>query len=214
MLTQNDRKEMITMVRNVVFDIGGVIAEWKPGPWFRAHFGEKLGPRVQAAAMGGSFWGDNVDRGVMSEAAFFQRQRELHPDLAAELTVTEKEWQEILRPQEDTAELIRRLKAAGYRVYYLSNFPERTFCYIYGIMPAFRMMDGGVVSWKVHKIKPEPEIYRLLLEQYGLEPEETVFADDFLVNVEAARALGIHGWQFDSAAGFEGYLKKELGMEF
>jgi len=202
------------MVRNVVFDIGGVIAEWTPGPWFREHFGEELGPRLQAVAMGGSFWSEHVDRGLMSEEAFFQHQREQYPDLAEALTAAEKIWRGILRPKEDTTELIRRLRAAGYPVYYLSNFPEQTFHYVSGIMPAFGMMDGGVASWEVHTIKPEPEIYRLLLERYGLRPEETVFADDTLVNVEAAEALGIRGWRFDGAAGFEEYLTKELGMKF
>lgn len=207
-------KELTTMVHNVVFDIGGVMAQWRPELWFRKRFGEELGARVLAAAVGNKEWGELVDRGVMSEADFFSRQRQRYPRLAAELTAAEKEWWEILRPIEDTVELIRRLKAAEYRVYYLSNYPEKSFQYLCGIMPVFGEMDGGVVSWEVHRIKPEPEIYRLLLERYGLREEETVFTDDTQANIDAAKALGISAWRFADAAGFEEYLKRQLGMTF
>ena len=202
------------MVHNIVFDIGGVMAEWQPELWFRRRFGEERGPRVLAAAMGNSFWGEQVDRGIVSEEEFFSRQRKEYPQLAAALSVTEKEWREILRPREDTAKLIRRLKAAGQRVYYLSNFPKKTFLELRDTMPVVGEMDGGVVSWEVHRIKPEPEIYRLLLERYGLRGSETVFADDTPSNVEAAKAAGLWAWRFDGAAGFEEYLKHQLGIEF
>lgn len=202
------------MIHNVVFDIGGVMAQWQPELWFRRRFGEELGPRALAAAMGNSLWREQVDRGELSEEDFFFRQRQRHPQLEAVLSATEKEWREILRPREDTAELIRRLKAAGYRVYYLSNFPKKTFLELFDAMSIFGEMDGGLVSWEVRRIKPEPEIYRLLLERYQLREQETVFTDDVLVNVEAAKAQGLWGWQFDGAAGFEEYLKRQLGMEF
>lgn len=202
------------MIHNVVFDIGGVMVQWRPELWFRRRFGEEQGPQVLAAAMGNRLWGEQVDRGVMTEEEFFARQRKEFPQLSEELTTTEKEWRDILRPWEDTAALIRRLKAAGYQIYYLSNFPKKTFLELSDAMPVFGEMDGGVVSWEVHRIKPEPEIYQILLERYCLRAEETVFTDDAPANVEAAKTLGFFAWQFDGAARFEGYLKHQLGMEF
>lgn len=203
------------MIHNVVFDIGGVLAQWNPGHWFRERFGEELGPQVFAAsAMGSPLWGDQVDRGAVTEADFLARRREEHPQLAAELTITENEWWDILRPIGETAALAHRLKAAGYRVYYLSNYPEKSFGYLRSIMPVFGEMDGGVASWEIHSIKPEPEIYRTLLERYGLRAEETVFADDSPANIQAAKDLGFYAWRFDGAAGFEGYLKDQLGLRF
>lgn len=199
---------------NVVFDIGGVMAEWDPGSWFRRKFGEELGLQVFSAAMGNGLWGDQVDRGTVTEAEFFARQREKYHYLSTELSVTENYWREILRPKEDTAALIHRLKAAGYRVYYLSNFPKKTFLELRDAMPVFAEMDGGVASWEIHKIKPEPEIYRMLLERYQLRGSETVFTDDAPANVEAAKALGLFAWRFEGAAGFEKYLKDQLGMRF
>lgn len=202
------------MIHNVVFDIGGVMAEWQPGLWFRRRFGEELGPRLLAVSMGHQEWGNQVDRGIVSEAEFFSRQRKKYPHFSEDLITVEKEWRKILRPIRDTVELARRLKAAGHRVYYLSNYPEKAFGYLCGIIPVFGEMDGGVVSWEVHKIKPEPEIYRLLLERYGLRAEETVFTDDTPANIEAAKKLGLSAWRFEGAAGFEEYLKSQLGMKF
>lgn len=201
------------MVHNIVFDIGGVMAEWQPELWFRRRFGEEKGPQVFSAAMGDPLWGEQVDRGLISEEDFLARRRKEYPQLTAELTVTEKEWREMLRPIDDTVKLVRRLKAAGYRVYYLSNYPERSFWYLRGIMPVFGEMDGGVVSWEVHRIKPEPEIYRLLLERYGLRGSETVFTDDSQANIDAAERLGLFAHRFKNAAGFEAYLKNQLGIE-
>ena len=58
--------------------------------------------------------------------------------------------------------------------------------------------DGGIFSCKVKLTKPDPAIYKLLLERYGLRAEECVFLDDTLRNVNAAEALGIHGIHFQN----------------
>ena len=57
-------------------------------------------------------------------------------------------------------------------------------------------MDGAVFSYQVRQLKPEPEIYRTLLDRYHLKPEETVFLDDTPENCEGARKLGITAIQF------------------
>ena len=61
-------------------------------------------------------------------------------------------------------------------------------------------MEGGILSYKEHLIKPEPEIYQLLLKRYGLKAEESVFLDDTLKNVEAAEEQGIHGIHYCRSA--------------
>lgn len=202
------------MVKNIVFDIAGVIAHWDPMPWFRERFGAKKGEEVFAAAMGSDYWAANIDLGYIPEEELFRHQRESYPHLRAELEEVERDWKEILTPIPETEDLIRRLKAAGYSVYFLSNFPERTFQHVWETTPAFRLVDGGVVSWKVHMMKPHADIYRHILEKYGLAAEETVFTDDTPVNVEGAKAVGLFAWHFTGAAGFENYLKEELGLRF
>ena len=59
-------------------------------------------------------------------------------------------------------------------------------------------MDGGLLSWNVKLIKPDPTFYQLLLDRYSLIPEESVFVDDLPANVEAGKKLGIHGIVFET----------------
>ena len=202
------------MIRSVVFDIGDVICRWDPRVWLRHRFGEELGPRMLEIVMGSTLWKEKVDRGTMPEEVFFRLRREEYPELAAEIAAVEEEWKEILPPKQDTEDLIRRLKAGGHSIYYLSNFPERTFRKVLAATPVFGLMDGGVVSYKVHQVKPNPDIYQTLLSRYGLKPEDTVFTDDTPVNVEAAQKLGLHAWHFTGAAGLELYLRNDLGLQF
>lgn len=202
------------MVKNIVFDAAGVLVEWDPKTWFPNHFGKELGPQVLAASMGSDYWVNNCDWGYVTEDELFRRQAEANPHLAKELLELDKIWHTILQPKKDTEDLVRRLKAAGYGVYYLSNFPERTFRWLVDNTPVFGLMDGGVVSYAVHQVKPNADIYETLLAKYGLKAEESVFADDTPVNVEGAKKVGLYAWHFTGAAGFEKYLKEELGLEF
>jgi putative hydrolase of the HAD superfamily len=58
------------------------------------------------------------------------------------------------------------------------------------------VFDEMIISAEVGLIKPDPRIYRLALEKLGAQPEESVFLDDVLVNVEAARTVGMNAIQF------------------
>ena len=64
-------------------------------------------------------------------------------------------------------------------------------------MDVFRHFEGEIISCEVGLIKPEREIYTLLLERYNLDPEQTIFIDDRKPNVEAAAEVGIVPFHFD-----------------
>ena len=61
------------------------------------------------------------------------------------------------------------------------------------ILPAWECFDGVVVSAFVHLMKPDPRIFSLLADTYGLACDECLFVDDVAVNVEGARRAGMHG---------------------
>ena len=61
------------------------------------------------------------------------------------------------------------------------------------------LLEGTVVSGIEKEVKPEPQIYRILLDRYALKPGQTVFIDDKEANVETARRLGMHGIVFTGA---------------
>ena len=88
-------------------------------------------------------------------------------------------------------ETIKKLKNLGYNLYILSNTSDEVFCkFIDDLSPLF---DGMVLSYKIHEIKPNKPIYEYLLNKYNLNPEECLFLDDRLDNMETANSFGIKG---------------------
>ena len=103
-------------------------------------------------------------------------------------------------------------KTAGYGCYVLSNAGTR-FWRQKDRIPSFPLMDGWVVSAFERIMKPDPAIYLVLCERYGLNPASCLFVDDNADNVAGARVAGMQAHQFTSAQELEGYLR-ELGLRF
>lgn len=102
-------------------------------------------------------------------------------------------------------ELITRLQAAGYGVYGLTNWSN----VVYQVIRKFdilRMMDGTVISSEEKLIKPDAAIYKVLFNRFNLNPEECVFVDDRIANVEGARRVGMPAIQFMNAVQLEAEL--------
>ena len=95
-----------------------------------------------------------------------------------------------------TVKLIKQLKEAGYRLIVLSNMSKEYIAYLRK-MNVYSAFDDEVISCEVGLIKPEKEIYSLLIERYNLDPAQTVFIDDRKENVLAAAELGITPFHFD-----------------
>ena len=105
------------------------------------------------------------------------------------------EWDRPIIPIEGAKELIQELKNNGYKIYLLSNasYLQKTY---WPKIPGSEYFDGEIVSAYEKLVKPQPEIYKLLLNKFNLNANETVFIDDSTQNVEAAILSGIHGIVF------------------
>jgi 2-haloacid dehalogenase len=114
---------------------------------------------------------------------------------------------------EGTADLVRRLKAAGYGVYGLTNWSMETYPMIRDSYEVFSLFDGIVVSGEERLLKPDKAIYNCLLERYGLQPEESIFLDDNADNVAGAEAVGMKALRFESALQAEQELKECYDIE-
>lgn len=179
-------------MKNVVFDLGRVVFAQDPAKStaeFKQFFSYvSLTPMPQ-------FWTD-YDMGVLS---FDQVSEELaayrgvEPEFAREMISIAIGKQETIRP---TEKLIDELKAAGYKLYVLSNM-SREFIDFLRKQRVYENFDGDVVSCEVGIVKPMPEIYDLLIERFDLDPAETIFIDDRKENVDAAAAKGIATFHFD-----------------
>ena len=183
------------MLKNIVFDLGGVVVAHN-----EESFAEKLGeffsfvfgPDMKCVP---SFWCD-YDLGVRTideTAASVAEYRKCSVEEAKANMLYAISLQEEVEP---TVRLIKELKERGYKLYVLSNMSKEYIEFLRKLS-VFEYFDYEVVSCEVHLGKPNPEIYKYLLEHCGLNPFETIFIDDRHDNVEVAAELGITPFHFD-----------------
>ena len=112
-------------------------------------------------------------------------------------------------PNEPLFELIRRLKEEGYVLGAISNVGSN----LNNFLPQnyVDLFDEITLSYHVHAIKPEPEIYEHHLNNIGFQADECVFVDDRKPNVVGAEAVGMHGLYFTDAESLKADLAK-LGI--
>lgn len=108
---------------------------------------------------------------------------------------------------------IKALKENGYQVLVLSNFSHKAVVDCAHALDFLPYTDGGILSYKDHFIKPQPEIYALLMERYQLVPEECVFMDDLEENIKGAANAGINTILFKSETQAKEELR-EMGVKF
>lgn len=202
---------------NIVFDFGAVLFTWQPAEllsgkhptWVQQHGDAKA---LAQAIFHHPDW-EAFDRGT-------SEQREVVAKTAQRLSLPHDDLHQLvdgiaprLKPMAGTVALLeglvqRRQAAGDVRLYFLSNMPvpySRTLEELHDFIEWF---DGGIFSGDSGHIKPEPGIYQLLQDRYELAPERTIFIDDLMANIHAARAQGWHGIHFQSPE----QLKKELAM--
>lgn len=179
-------------MKNIVFDLGRVVFAQDPAKCsdeFKRFFSYVIeSPMPQ-------FWIDydlgksSFDKMISDLAAY----RGVDEKYARRLVMLSIEKQEAIVPTES---LIHDLKAAGYRLYVLSNM-SREYIDFLRQTDVYRYFDGDVVSCEEHVVKPMSRIYDILLDRFALEPAETLFIDDRKENTIAAEAKGIVPFHFN-----------------
>ena len=204
----------MSKIKNIVFDFGGVLIDWNPRYLYRSYFAgdeERMEWFLQNVCT--YPWNIQMDGGK----PFAEGVAELtaqHPEWAEAIGVYHTRWAEMIGGEvEGTASLIKRLKAAGYRVFGLTNWSMETYPLIRDNYEVFSLFEGVVVSGEEHLLKPDEKIYRCLLERYSLEAAESVFLDDNADNVAGAEAVGMEALRFVDAQQAEAELKSRFGIE-
>lgn len=178
------------MYKNIIFDLGNVLLSFDLKEYLKSKISEDKLEDVYKAIFQSEEW-IMLDRGTINERDAINNIIERNTTYRDDINLAFKDWYDILRPIEETVELLKNLKENGYNIYYLSNFHEIAFREVTIKNKFFELFDGGVVSYAEKLIKPEEEIYKLILKRYNLKPEETIFIDDTKVNVDGASKLGI-----------------------
>ena len=183
-------------VDTVIFDIGNVLAkyDWKK-LLKEMNYDEKTTHAVADAMFLSKDWAE-ADRGIRTEEEILQSFIANNPSYEKEIRATFSKIEDTISVYSYTKDWLAYLKKRGYKLYFLSNFPEPLCRRCLDRLNFLELMDGGYMSWQVHLLKPEPEMYRKLIQDFQITPEKAVFIDDYMDNVAEARAQGLNAIHF------------------
>lgn len=196
------------MMKNVIFDFGGVLIDWNPEYVFLKEFrGDRAQMNWFFENICTSDWNEQQDAGHSIEKAT-QERVQMFPEYESLIRMYYGRWEEMLGYEiTGTVKILEKLKAKkSISLFGLTNWSHETFPVALKKFPFLDYFEDIVVSGTEKLIKPDPKIYKLLLDRNGLEAEECVFIDDKLINVIAAQNLGVFGLKFDNS----NQLEKEL----
>ena len=198
------------MIKNVVFDAGGVLLEWNPPRVIAELYPD---PAVQAEIRQQIFehpdWHE-FDRGAITEATAPDHLAKLSGRTREEVSRLLRATAESLVPIDGTIRLLEDLAAGGVHLFLLSNMPESTYNILVKRHAFFAHFKQLVISGKILLLKPEAAIYKHLVEFTGIVPAESVFVDDLTRNVIAARESGLHAIQFTTPEACRAELRNYL----
>jgi 2-haloacid dehalogenase len=180
----------------VVFDLGGVLIDWNPRHLYRKLFADDAAMEEFLSTVCTQAWNERQDAGrTFAEATALLREQ--HPHHAELIEAYGARFDEMMKgPIEGSVAILETLHRRGVPLYALSNWSRETFPLAERRFEFLRRFRGVVISGHEGVIKPDPRIFRILLERHRIAPEGAVYIDDNPRNAEAARALGIHGIHF------------------
>lgn len=200
---------------NIVFDFGGVVFRWHPPSLLARVWPQRVSSLEQGMAAAAEFfqnysgdWGA-FDQGLIGADEVVARISARTGWSRAEVQQVVDAVPDELQAVPETVALIQDLKAAGHRLFYLSNMPEP---YADGLEQRYPLTDwfeAGVFSGRVKLSKPRAEVFQLATARFGVAPESCLFLDDHPVNIEAARALGWQALHFSTAAAARAELQQQ-----
>lgn len=193
--------------RAVVFDVGGVLVQWRPLELMRAHFGALAADEAGAkAVMAQVFqtlspeadWGA-FDRGHIEPDALADRiaARTGYPLISVQALIDA--IPQHLQPMSDSVALLERVRAAGHSLGLLSNMPKGYAAHLERSHACFSWFEHRSWSGRLGVMKPQREIFDHTRDAMGLDVSQALFIDDHLGNIHAARALGWQALHFQSA---------------
>ncbi|MDQ6904668.1 MAG: HAD family phosphatase [Bacteroidota bacterium] len=195
-------------IENIIFDFGGVLVDWNPRHLYKKHFKDENEMEHFLKNICTDAWNVEQDKGRSLKEGTVLLQNKF-PEFHAMIQLFYDQWETMLKSEiAETVSLLYKLKKK-YKIYGLTNWSAETISIAYDRFPFFKEFDGIVVSGQEKMIKPNKEIYYLLLDRYHLKAENSVFIDDNINNIRAAEEIGFVGIHFKSP----GQLESELSSK-
>ena len=202
------------MIKNIIFDFGGVVMDWNPRYFFKDHFkdDEKMEHFLKNIVT--DDWNGEQDRGrTLAEGTEIQVAK--HPDWENEIRAYYDNWKTMIKSDiPANVAVLRKLEHSEYELFGLTNWSAETFPYALENYDFFEIFNGKIVVSGTEKlIKPDPIIWNVLLERYQIKAEESVFIDDNAKNIEVAESLGFICVHITEDTDLERELRA-LGVQF
>ncbi|MCQ2410711.1 MAG: HAD family phosphatase [Elusimicrobiaceae bacterium] len=177
-------------MKDIVFDLGGVLIDWNPRYLYRKIFATEAETEWFLTHICTSQWNTQQDAGRSFEEGIELLSKK-YPEYAFAINFYYTRWNEMLGSEiSGSVQILRELKARGHRVYALTNWSAQTFPIARKKYKFLEEFDGMVVSGEEKLVKPDPVIYSRLLERYQLRAPNCVFIDDNSANISKAADLG------------------------
>ncbi len=184
----------------VIFDIGGVLIDWNPRYLYRQLFDDDAAMELFLAEVCSAEWNERQDAGRHWDEAIALLLAEF-PHQAWLIRAYRERWDEMLGGAlDDTVAVLDALRQRGVRVFALTNWSHDTFAIARERYAFLQWFEDIVVSGTEGLIKPDPAIFRLLLERGRIDPARAVYIDDTQRHVDAAKSLGMRALLFRDAA--------------
>jgi 2-haloacid dehalogenase len=192
---------MMTKFDTIIFDLGGVLIDWNPRYLFKQFFVSHEAMEHFLSEVCTTDWNEMQDAGRSFSEATDILTREF-PEYKNEIHMYYQRWIEMLGgPIHDTVQILSNLKdTQQYKMYALTNWSDESFPLALEMYEFLDWFDGILVSGAEKMKKPDPQIFELLIDRFGINREAAIFIDDNKKNIDAANNLGIRSLHFNSPA--------------
>ncbi len=189
----------MTRVTTVVFDVGKVLFEWDLRHLFAKLIDDPVELDWFLANVVTPQWHFQHDAG-RPLAEMTAELVALHPGYAPYIEAYRTRFNETIpRPVQGSLEIVHELAEHGVRLFAITNFGAEFWEIFRPTQPIFDLFGDIIVSGVEKMVKPDPAIYALALDRFGLQPNEAIFIDDIFDNVVSARANGFAAHHFTGA---------------
>ena len=197
------------MIRNIIFDIGGVLLNYNPKTYLdKLNIEESKRKTLNDIIFHNPKWRDCLN-GFISNSELIEYLVKENQKYKSEIEqiLSKENLKYMLPPKQEMIEYYKTLKQKGYKIYLCSNITKDTYNYIKDSFEIIRVADGGVFSCFENISKPNVEIYQKLIEKYKLDIEKSILIDDTKRNIISANDIGLKGILFNNIEDIKKILK-------
>lgn len=203
------------LIKNIIFDLGNTLIFFDYSRFFNGV--SSYHPHLPDDLVLNYFRDNRLDihigKGRMTVKDAFRDLKKRH-DLSISFSDFHDLYRDIFWENTDMKNLIeQKLLSSGLNLFMLSNVDASHINYINKKYPFVNHIKKRVLSYKVDSIKPEKKIYRHLIKEMKIIPEESVFIDDLKQNIAAAEELGINGIHYTSHKKFLKEFSRLTGIK-